>query len=53
METENFVELTAKLILLASTTNDQEKSRLKKEIAALSQQESHEEKERFLKFTEK
>lgn len=54
METENFVELTSKLILLASTTDDQEKARLKKEIADYAKEQNRDEEwERFLKFTEK
>lgn len=52
METENFIELTQKLILLASATDEQEKARLKKEITAFTGERCNEETG-FLKFTEK
>lgn len=54
MIAQNLSALSAKLILLATTTNEEEKQQLKKEIAELTQQEQdRDQKERFLKFTEK
>ena len=44
---------SSKIIELATTTNEKEKLRLLKEIADMSDTDTREEREKFLKFTEK
>ncbi len=53
MEQFNYAELSSKLIQLATATDEVEKERLKKEIAALSSAAMREEAVAFLKFSEK